>query len=176
MITIIAATSINGVIGLRGDSELLWHSKVDLEFFQKQTLGMNVVMGNNTFKSLNKVPLKGRNNIVLSKSEPEGHRGGVTYYNSLGSVLTSYSNLIVMGGESLYNMFLSIADEVLLTMFNMHIDTEDGAELAYFPLDTLNKDFTKSGETELHFDTDALANSPIELIFSRWTPREGNKH
>ncbi len=165
MISLITATSLNGVIGVRGTNKLLWNSKVDLDFFKDQTKGQVLVMGNNTFKSLGK-PLIDRINIVLSKSEEPGKRDGVIYYDNISEIITNYPSFFVIGGEALYTMFLPIADEIIITTISL--DVEDTSNLAYFPLDQMEKEFFMVGESEMFPDTDAYTGVPINLIFSRW--------
>ena len=50
-IKMIVATGENFEIGV--DNKLLWHLPEDMQYFKVQTEYCNVVMGNNTFDSLN---------------------------------------------------------------------------------------------------------------------------
>jgi dihydrofolate reductase len=122
-------------------------------------------MGNNTFKSL-KGPLKDRVNIILSKTEEPGNRNGVIYYNNMKDIIENYPSFTVIGGETLYNMFLPIADEIVIT--TVSLDVEDNENLAYFPLETMEKEFFMVGESEMFSDTDTYTGVPINLIFTRW--------
>ena len=65
MISIIAAVGDNNEIGKNGD--LCWKIKADLDRFKELTTGNVVVMGYNTFKSLDFKPLKDRRNIVITE-------------------------------------------------------------------------------------------------------------
>ena len=169
MITMIAAITPTGVIGERGPAPLLWKSEFDMEFFRKQTENQTVVMGKNTFQSLGSKPLKNRKNIVLTNTEEPGHRDGVFYYNNMSDIFANYSSFTVIGGESLYNLFIDIADEVLLTTVSMEVpDTEDPA-YAHFPIAKLEKQFAIVGESDVVPDTDKFSGSPISLIFTRWS-------
>ena len=64
-VCLIAARGRNNVIGREGD--LPWRLKDDLAFFKKATLGSPIVMGRKTWESLPFRPLKGRENIVLTR-------------------------------------------------------------------------------------------------------------
>ena len=64
-INIIVARSRNGVIGK--DGKLPWYLPEDLKFFKEKTIGFPVIMGRKTWESIGK-PLKGRENIVLTKN------------------------------------------------------------------------------------------------------------
>jgi len=55
MISIIAARSLNNVIGHKGT--LPWHLPADLAWFKEKTLGHTVVMGRRTWSSLPIKPL-----------------------------------------------------------------------------------------------------------------------
>ena len=63
---LIVAICKNGGIGYK--NKIPWHLKKDLQHFKKMTIGNNnnaVIMGNNTWKSLNNTPLPKRTNIIL---------------------------------------------------------------------------------------------------------------
>ncbi|HEX8130849.1 MAG TPA: dihydrofolate reductase, partial [Pyrinomonadaceae bacterium] len=61
----IVAVDRNGAIGKGGS--IPWHYSADMKFFREQTTGHACVMGRRTWASLNR-PLKGRLNVVLSRS------------------------------------------------------------------------------------------------------------
>ena len=64
---VIAAVAKNGIIG-RSNGEMPWHSKPEFQHFKSTTIGFPIIMGRITFESLGN-PLKGRLNIVISKSK-----------------------------------------------------------------------------------------------------------
>ena len=73
LLTIVVARARNGVIGRAGG--LPWRLKSDMALFKANTLGKPVIMGRKTWDSLQKQPLPGRTNIVLSRDgafEPKG--------------------------------------------------------------------------------------------------------
>lgn len=127
-ITIIAAIGKNRELGKNND--LIWHLKGDLQFFKECTTNHKIIMGMNTFKSLPKM-LPNREHIILS------HRDisidGATVFNNLEDLLT-YLNKIdeevfIIGGASVYKLFVPYADELILT----EIDEEDLSADVYFP-------------------------------------------
>lgn len=65
-IAIIAAVSKNNVIGINGI--LPWKIREELSYFREKTLNKPIIMGSNTFRSINFNPLPGRYNIVLTSS------------------------------------------------------------------------------------------------------------
>ncbi len=63
IISHLVAASENSVIGK--NNHIPWHLPNDLKFFKNKSWGMPVIMGRNTYESLDK-PLQGRINVVIS--------------------------------------------------------------------------------------------------------------
>lgn len=127
MISIIAAIGKNNELGK--DNKLIWHLKKDLEYFKKNTWGKKIVMGAKTYYSLPK-KLENRSYIVLSKSI-DNIENGLVFHDFLD--LLSYlknmdEEVMIIGGASIYKMFLPYADKLYLT----EIDASSDAD-AYFP-------------------------------------------
>ena len=131
MIALIAAIGKNNELGKNND--LIWHLPNDLKFFKEVTMGKNVVMGLNTYKSLPR-KLNGRNMIVLS--DVEFKEEGIIVYNDLKKLLEDYKNedIYIIGGASLYKLFINKVD----TMYLTEIDASDDKADVYFP--KFNKD------------------------------------
>lgn len=126
---IIAAVGKNNELGK--DNTLIWPIKEDLKFFKNVTTGHTVIMGSNTFYSLPKV-LPNRTNIVLSRKNlvlPEG----VILYHNIDEFLNDYKDkdeiVFVIGGGTIYRLFIDKADEIYLT----EIDKECREATVYFP-------------------------------------------
>lgn len=126
---IIAAVGKNNELGK--DNTLIWPIKEDLKFFKNVTTGHTVIMGSNTFYSLPKV-LPNRTNIVLSRKNlvlPEG----VILYHNIDEFLNDYKDkdeiVFVIGGGSIYRLFIDKANEIYLT----EIDKECREATVYFP-------------------------------------------
>ena len=126
MIALIAAIGKNNELGKNND--LIWHLPNDLKFFKEVTMGKNVVMGLNTYKSLPR-KLNGRNMIVLS--DVEFKEEGIIVYNDLKKLLEDYKNedIYIIGGASLYKIFIDKVD----TMYLTEIDASDDKADVYFP-------------------------------------------
>jgi len=174
MITMIAATSIEGIIGVRGSHSLLWKSKVDLDLFKEATMGQTLVVGHNTFKSLKGKELKGRKLVVLSKDEKPRQENNVTFTNSVSDIIKNYESFVVIGGESLYNLFMPVTDEVLLSTLNLTVEGDE--DYAYFPIEAMEKDFYLSTQSDTIPDEDKRSNQPISLIVSRWHRKINEVH
>lgn len=127
-IIIIAAVGKNNEIGY--NNELLWHFKGDMKFFKSKTLNHIVVMGYKTFLSLPR-PLVDRTNIVLTRQKRE-LGNDIIIYNNIADLINDYENtdedLFIIGGASIYKLFIHLADEMYLTHIN---DTKEAD--VYFP-------------------------------------------
>jgi dihydrofolate reductase len=146
-LSIIVARARNGVIGKDGD--LPWRLSADLAIFKKVTSGKPVIMGRKTWESLPKKPLPGRANIVLTRDwayEAEGAR----VYSSFNAAVNAAkaiaakedeSEVFVIGGASLYERALPMADRLYVTDVDAEIDGD-----ARFP-DFDAKEFAEAGRS-----------------------------
>ena len=146
MISIIAAIGKNNELGK--DNNLIWHIKGDLAHFKELTMHKKIVMGASTYKSLPK-KLEGREYIILSKSL-SGIPDAQIYQNFddlLAYLNTLDEEVMIIGGASIYKLFLPYAEVLYLT----EIEEESNADV-YFP-EFDKKDFTKTLSEE-HVDDD----------------------
>ena len=124
MISIIAAVGKNNALG-RGN-DLIWHIKEDLKNFKDLTMGKYIVMGKNTYKSLPR-HLEGRKYIVLSSSLDNIDDGML--FKDFNKLLEFVKNLdeeiMIIGGASIYKLFLPYANKLYLT----EIDSEEQADV-----------------------------------------------
>ena len=126
-LTIIAAVSINNVIGNK--NKLIWNLPNDLKRFKKLTTGHSVIMGRKTFDSLPN-PLPNRDNIVITRN--------TDYSNSDVKVCSSIEDAInltktdtqpfIIGGGEIYSQTINLADKIELTRVYKKFDGD-----AYFP-------------------------------------------
>lgn len=139
MIAMIASLGKNNEIGKNND--LIWTLKADMKEFKKRTDGNIMVMGRNTFNSLPSI-LPNRKYIVLSTTKK--------FNKTLNADITSVDNVLalikkcrelsqkkdvyIIGGASLYHLFMDYADKMYLT----HIDATDDEADTFFP--EINKD------------------------------------
>jgi dihydrofolate reductase len=134
MISIIAAVSDDW--GLGKDNELLWRIPEDLKRFKQLTLGKSIIMGKRTWESLPKRPLPGRNNIVLTDNPDECIECSITAYSIDDALDKCNTNeeVFVIGGGSVYNQFMPIADRLYIT----HVHRKAPADV-WFPEIDMNK-------------------------------------
>lgn len=117
LLSIICAMDKNRLIGR--NNQLPWHLPADLAFFRRNTIGKPVIMGRNTFESIGK-PLPGRQNIVVT-SNPQWQSAGCDVADSVDeavSLAASATEIMLIGGASLYEQTIDIADKLYLTLID----------------------------------------------------------
>ena len=124
-ISLVVAASRNGVIGRNGT--LPWSLPSDLKRFRELTLGKPILMGRKTWDSLPRRPLPGRDNLVVSRSAPEGERDGAYWFHSLDAALAwcrdrNIPELSVIGGAEVFRETLPQADVVHMTWIEQDVD------------------------------------------------------
>lgn len=125
MVKLIVAVDLQGNIGRNND--LLFRMKEDMKFFREQTTRNIIVMGYNTWLSLNEKKLPNRENIVLT-DETILH---VITSNDIFKVINEYKyddrDIYIIGGAYVYNecLRLGIVDEILITIVPTVIENAD---------------------------------------------------
>jgi len=127
---IVAAISKNGIIG--ADGSIPWHSKDDMQYFKDLTTGFPVIMGRKTFESFKK-PLKGRQNIVLTKREDVDYDNKeIIIFNDIQTAFDYCRNVIkaekafIIGGAEIYRQTIDDADELSISRFNFDAEGDVG--------------------------------------------------
>ena len=132
-ISLIVAMSQNRVIGR--DNKMPWHLSADLKRFRAITMNSPILMGRKTFESIGK-PLDGRANLILSKQEnyqPQGCRVFQSLENALEIAKTLGDELFIIGGATLYEMTLPLAQKLYLTQIQTEFEGD-----TFFPNFDLN--------------------------------------
>ena len=128
LISLVVAAARNNVIGNKG--QLPWKLPNDMKFFKNVTWGMPVIMGRKTYEALGK-PLKGRKNIVVSRSDLQ-HENIIVVKNLEDSLFvakqTDAREAMVIGGGEIYRSFFQKAGRIYLT----RVDAEPEGD-AWFP-------------------------------------------
>lgn len=126
MIIGIVAIDENGAIGK--DGKLPWHYSADMKFFKETTTGNAVVMGHNTWRSLQK-PLPNRLNIVLSRQAEIEPQESVVVVRDVASVLEMAKDLatdvFVIGGAQVYRSLLPYLDKWIVTEVPLQVEGAD---------------------------------------------------
>ena len=134
MIRMIAAVSINGIIGI--DNNIPWIGKYpdDMKFFRTMTKNSIVVMGRKTFSSMAYKPLPKRENRIVSSSRVDsvGYDNFSTLEAALSAPNPNASDVWLIGGSGIYEAGLTMADEIYTTLIPGVVDT-NGKSVARFP-------------------------------------------
>ena len=117
---IIVALAANGVIGKDGD--LVQRHPADLRHFVRTTKGHPFVAGRKTFESFKKIPLPGRENILLTRNREYNAPAGVRVKHSFDDTLKhcirgGAEKMFVLGGGEVYRIALPLTDEMIITHF-----------------------------------------------------------
>ncbi|MDX1453509.1 MAG: type 3 dihydrofolate reductase [Oleiphilaceae bacterium] len=130
---LIVAMAQNRVIGR--NNKLPWYLPNDLKYFKQVTMGKPIIMGRRTYESIGK-PLPGRVNIVVTRNS-EWQAEGVRVCHSLEDAyalaasiaeIDGQSEVMVIGGDQIYQAALPLADRLYLTEVHAEVDGD-----AYFP-------------------------------------------
>ena len=127
LISIIAAIGKNNIIGV--DNKLPWKLSADLKRFKAITSRKPVIMGRKTFESIGK-PLPNRINIIITRDK-NYKADGCIVVNSPEQALNAAKGseeIIIIGGEQIFKMFLPKADKMYLTFIDKDFEGD-----AYFP-------------------------------------------
>lgn len=127
---IIAAVDGRGALGY--NNKLIVNSPSDMNHFKETTKGNIVIMGRTTYQSLHE-PLKDRVNIVISTKLKYNIPDDVFVASSIkealkiASIISKKQNkeIFIIGGESIYDALLPIANDVILTRFKTVADNAD---------------------------------------------------
>ena len=139
MIGIIAARSINKVIGKNG--VIPWNIDGEKQQFKELTTGNIVIMGRKTYEEIGR-PLPNRTTIVVSKTksfQAENLTTAGSLKEALQLAAATQKNIYIAGGSSLYKEALPLADKIYLTEVQLVIPNGD----AFFP-DFDETPFTKT--------------------------------
>lgn len=129
-LAMIWAQSVNGVIGI--DGEMPWFVPEDFTHFKSKTLGAPVIMGRATWESLpaKNRPLPGRTNIVMSRNSDYLAEGALVVSDvdsaiveAQAAVAADSSSMIwVMGGGSVYRLFMDYVQTLEVTDINLKVE------------------------------------------------------
>ena len=156
-IAMIAAVAQNNAIGI--NNKLPWYLPGDLRYFKAVTMGKPIIMGRKTFESLGK-PLPGRTNIVMTR-DPEWMNDNVRVVANLDEALAlassiaeidGVSEVMIIGGEQIYQQALPKADRLYLTRVGQSFAGD-----AFFP-ELVSQEWIEFARED-HLSEDGLAYS-----------------
>ena len=114
IISIIAGMDKNRLIGQ--GNRLPWRLPADMKHFRRHTLDKPVLMGRKTYESIGK-PLPKRTNIILTHDRDYQADGCIVTLSIEEALDTAsgYEEIMIIGGASIYELFLPRADRLYLT-------------------------------------------------------------
>lgn len=121
-----AIVAVDSNYGIGKNNKLLFKIPADMKHFKCLTSGNIIVMGSKTFESIGKA-LPNRVNMVLTKT-PRKYDGivGIEAYNKddLNRILRLErdSDIFIIGGESVYKLYIDQIDEIYLTKLEKSYD------------------------------------------------------
>lgn len=147
-VNMIVAIGPNNIIGYK--DKLVWHSKIDLNYFKEITQGKPVIFGATTFFGLPDYPLPNRLNIVLDNSESKVFavnaicdrknnkwRGWVeaTSVENALDFCGNFDEVFICGGASIYKYCIenNLIDCAYIT--RIFCNLQEGIDYIKFPLD-----------------------------------------
>lgn len=131
-INIIAAIDENNLIGV--NNQIPWYSSDDLKHFRKKTINNIVIMGRNTFESINK-ELPNRINCVITSKKIHN----IQTFTNLKEALIFYKSfnkkIFIIGGSKLYEEALNLPciKYLYLTNIKSNIKVDENNNNVYFP-------------------------------------------
>lgn len=151
IISLIAILTTNHIIGR--ENSIPWNFGIDKNWFKSHTLGKPIIMGRKTFESIKKKPLIGRLNIVLSNQFLLNSWDNMYITNTPEKALSlvkHVNEVMIVGGGSVYDLFLPKATRMYLTIidyiykygdvrFPRYIQNEWHTVVDIYKLRTINK-------------------------------------
>ncbi len=128
IVSLIWAMARNRVIGI--ENQLPWKLPADMKWFRQHTLGKPIIMGRKTFESFGGKPLPDRLNIIVTK-DPNYQTEHAKVAHSIEEALSicgDAEEAMIIGGMSLYEQTLPIADKLYRTVVDTALDGD-----AWFP-------------------------------------------
>ena len=110
--------------GIAKNNQLPWHIKQEMLFFKNTTLNNIVIMGKNTWLSLNQKPLKNRINYVLTTNKDfKIDLDNVFVIHDIQDVLELNKNtdkdIYIIGGKKVYETFFKYAKQLIVSKLNV---------------------------------------------------------
>lgn len=113
----IAAVSPEWVIGLH--NEVPWRHPGDFRRFKRVTLGATVIMGRLTWESMDRKPLPGRRNLVVTRTPDPA----IECFPDLQAALAaSTGDVWFIGGARIYEEAMSFVDLLDITFVPDHVN------------------------------------------------------
>lgn len=113
--------SRNRVIGR--DGTLPWRLPADMRHFVALTRGKPVIMGRKNYEDIGR-PLPKRTNIILTRQHDFEAEGCLVAHSAEEALrlASAAPEVMIIGGEGVYDLFLPLADRVYLTVIEAELE------------------------------------------------------
>jgi dihydrofolate reductase len=142
----VVAMTRDGCIGRGG--AIPWHHPEDFRHFKWLTSGGTVIMGRRTWDSLPRKPLPKRDNVVLTRTMPDGEERSLAHFVTMADLdrvlETARSPHYVIGGAEIFELLWDRIDEFHVTYVTDRVEDGD----TFFPR-RLEFEFRRSDEKAL---------------------------
>lgn len=153
----IAAVSQNWGIGK--DNELLFHISGDMKRFRSLTLDKTVLMGRKTLESMpGGKGLPRRRNLVLTSNAAYAAQEAEVVTSPVQAVLAAGEDAAIIGGESVYRLFLPLCERVYITKIFAEAEAD-----AFFPDLDADPRWQVEQESEV-FEEDGLRYQFVDYV------------
>ena len=156
----IAAVSQNWGIGK--DNHLLFHISADMKRFRELTEGKTVLMGRKTLQSLpGGKGLPRRRNIVLTANPGFTAPDAEITHTPVQAVFTAGEEAAIIGGESVYRLFLPLCERVYITKVFSDAEAD-----AFFP------DLDADPRWQVEHESEVFEENGLRYQFVDYVPAE----
>ena len=146
----IAAVSVDGVIGI--SNEIPWKILEDFKHFRKTTIGHTLLIGYNTYLTLQPKAFEGRNYIVLWNEDLDNvpmDNENIFFVKDIAMAfelinLMKIERVYLAGGAMVYNTLIEYCDEAIITWVNRCYLNGN----KFFPIDKLYNLFEEQNSTD----------------------------
>lgn len=153
----IAAVSRNWGIGK--DNALLFHISGDMKRFRALTLDKTVLMGRKTLESMpGGKGLPRRRNLVLTSNAAYAAQEAEVVTSPVQAVLAAGEDAAIIGGESVYRLFLPLCERVYITKIFAEAESD-----AFFPDLDADPRWQVEQESEV-FEEDGLRYQFVDYV------------
>lgn len=116
--------------GLGKNNSLAWSVKEEMNHFKTTTINKTVVMGYNTFLSMNSKLLANRKNIIISSKKDLKIKNAIVT-DDINKIIriAKKEDVYIIGGKKIYETFNEYCDEIILSKLNKAYD----CDLFYYP-------------------------------------------
>jgi len=149
--------------GIGKNNTIPWNLRTDMKHFAKVTKNSIIIMGGNTWKSINSKPLKNRINLILSKTMTNDNNYENTFFFTSFVLLHKFleniqsnKEIYAIGGKSIYEYFLK--KNLINKIYMTKIDYDFNCDVFFPDIDLTNK-------YKITYKSNQIIDNDIKFIF-----------